>query len=219
MDANFWLQKWKDNETAFHQSDANPLLVKHFGKLAIAQGGRVFVPLCGKTLDIRWLLSQGYRLAGAELSQLAIDQLFANLGVKPTVTSAGKSLHYHAPNIDIFVGDIFELSREVLGPIDAVYDRAALVALPRVMRHRYTAHLTDLTDYAPQLLLCFEYDQQLMEGPPFSISDEEVHQHYRGEYSVSLQEKVPVPGGFKGQFPANENVWLLKSVGGKWMQR
>ena len=153
MDASFWHQKWADNNIAFHNSEANPLLVKHFDDLSLNAGSRVFLPLCGKTLDIGWLLSQGYRVAGAELSAIAITQLFAELGVEPEISELGKLTHYSAPNLDIFVGDIFQLSGKVLGPVDAVYDRAALVALPGEMRARYTTHLLEITNKVPQLLI------------------------------------------------------------------
>jgi len=121
MDARFWHQRWEKNEIAFHASEANPLLLKYFKALSLAKGRRVFLPLCGKTLDISWLLSNGYRVAGAELSQIAIEQLFKELGVEPKVTELGESYHYSEKNIDIFVGDIFDLSSERLGPVDAVY--------------------------------------------------------------------------------------------------
>jgi thiopurine S-methyltransferase len=166
--------------------------------------------LCGKTLDIHWLLSEGFRVAGAELSKVAIEQLFTELGVEPKVSRGGEVDHYSATNIDVFVGDIFQLSSEVLGPVDAVYDRAALVALPEKVRKRYTAHLMALTSDAPQLLITYEYDQSLMEGPPFSISNEEVNRHYRESYEVSMILSADVPGGLKGKCAARENVWLLR---------
>ena len=209
MDPNFWHQRWEKNETAWHESQANPLLVKHFNELSLAKGRRVFVPLCGKTLDISWLLSKGYRVAGAELSQLAIEQLFFELGVQPDISTVGQVAQWSAKNIDIFVGDIFAVTRKILGPVDAVYDRAALVALSESMRYRYTAHLAEMTDKAPQLLICYVYDQRLMEGPPFSISDEEVQRHYAGTYDVKLLATTEVAGGLKGKCPAKENLWLL----------
>src|SRR5215831_11061782 len=167
MDARFWRQKWEQNEIAFHQSEVNPHLAAHFYKLSVAKGGRVFLPLCGKTLDIGWLLSQGYRVAGAELSRIAIEQLFMELGMQPEISGVGDVEQWSAYKIDIFVGDIFALSRQILGPVDAIYDRAALVALPENMRKRYAAHLTELTQKAPQLLISYEYDQRVMAGPPF----------------------------------------------------
>ncbi|MBX7223673.1 MAG: thiopurine S-methyltransferase [Blastocatellia bacterium] len=209
MDRNFWHLRWENNEIGFHESTPNPLLVKHFNALSPTPGSRVFVPLCGKTLDISWFLSHGYRVAGAELSQKAVEQLFEDLRVEPEVTDLGGVKRYSGPHIDIFVGDIFEVSRPMLGGIDAVYDRAALVALPPEMRQPYTAHLMEITAKAPQLVVCYVYDQTLMEGPPFSISNEEIREHYQADYTLSLLETAEVPGGFKGKFPSLENVWLL----------
>lgn len=211
MEPSFWHQRWEKNEIAFHESKANPILVKHFNELALAKGSRVFVPLCGKTLDISWLLSNGYRVAGAELSQIAIEQLFMELGLQPDISTIGEVAQWSAKHLDLFVGDIFALSRELLGPVDAIYDRAALVAFPEEMRNQYTAHLTGIAHKAPQLLVCYDYDQSLMQGPPFSICNEEVRRHYADNYEVTLIASTEVPGGLKGKCAAKENVWRLTS--------
>ena len=210
MDANFWHQRWESNRLGFHQSQANPLLVAHFKELSIAQGGRVFVPLCGKTLDIAWLLTNGYQVAGAELSELAIQQLFEGLGIEPIVTDMGKLKHYSGRDIDIFVGDIFVLTHDMLGAVNAIFDRAALVALPEAMRIRYAKHLTNMTAKAAQLLITLEYDQTLMDGPPFSVGSEEVRRHYADSYDVSHLRGVDVQGGLKGITAATQHVWHLK---------
>jgi len=212
MDASFWHQRWEKNEIAFHQSKANPLLVEYFHRLSLTKCSRIFVPLCGKTLDISWLLSNGYRVAGAELSKIAVEQLFMDLGVQPTISAVGEVDQWSTKDIDIFVGDIFALSRKILGPVDAVYDRAALVAFPEEMRNRYTAHLTEITDKAPQLLICYDYDHRLMEGPPFSVSIEEVKRYYTVNYDVTLIASTDVSGGLKGKCAAKENVWLLTKM-------
>lgn len=210
MDPSFWHQRWEKNEIAFHESKANPLLVEHFRELGVAKGSRIFVPLCGKTLDISWLLSNGYRVAGAELSRLAIEQLFRELSQRPAISAIGQVERWSAPQLDVFVGDIFALSGQRLGPVDAVYDRAALVAFPAEMRNRYTAHLATMTGKAPQLLICYEYDQRMMDGPPFSVSNEEVTRQYAAHYDLTLLASREVSGGLKGKCPAKENVWLLK---------
>lgn len=211
MEENFWHRKWAEKDIGFHASEANPLLVKYFRELSLTQHSRVFVPLCGKTLDIGWLLAQGYRVVGAELSRLAIEELFAELGVEAEISQSGNILHFSAEAIDIFVGDIFDLSAEKLGQVDAIYDRAALVALPEEMRKRYTRHLIEITHSAPQLLITFEYDQSLQPGPPFSISSAEVERHYSDHYKVKLAESQNVPGGLKGKCAAMENAWLLRN--------
>ncbi len=214
MDEGFWQRKWERNEIAFHEREANALLVAYFGNLSLTAGSRVFLPLCGKSLDIHWLLSNGYRVAGAELSGIAVDQLFSELGVEPTVTTVGQVNRYSAANLDIFVGDIFNLSRGALGKVDAIYDRAALVALPAPVRNRYTAHLMDITDRAPQLLITYDYDQKLADGPPFAVSHEEVARHYQQSYGLERLASADIKGGLKGKCPAAEHVWLLRKKAG-----
>lgn len=210
--AKFWHDRWKKSETPFHETKPNPLLVKYFVRLGLSKGARVFVPLCGKTLDISWLLKKGCRVAGVELSQIAIEQLFAQLRLTPKISNAGALLKYSAPNIDIFVGDIFNVTRAKLGSIDAIYDRAAFVALPKPVRARYAELLTRLTGGAPQLLVTYDYDQSKLPGPPFSIQSPELIQRYARAYELTLLNSVPLPGGLKGKCPAIENLWLLKAA-------
>lgn len=211
MEKSFWLEKWQKNEIGFHNREAHPLLVEHFARLGLGQGDRLFLPLCGKTLDIGWLLERGYSVAGAELSEMAVIQLFQQLGIEPQVEITGDLKCYRAPDIDIFVGDIFHLTREALGSVAAIYDRAALVALPLEMRRRYTQHLVQVTGSARQLLITFEYDQEKMPGPPFCVSDGEVAEHYAVSYTLNLLQAVDVEGGLKGKCPAEEKIWLLES--------
>lgn len=212
MDKDFWHERWEKGETAFHGNAVNPLLVKHFDELSLAKGSRVFLPLCGKTLDIAWLLANGYAVAGVELSKIAIEQLFAELKVNPAITQLDRLERYRAPNLDVYVGDFFDLSREQLGRVDAIYDRAALVALPEATRRLYTARMMEITGKAPQLLISYEYDQSAMDGPPFSVSSDEVKQHYRGTYDLSTLGIFDVRGGLKGICAAKESVWLLKNA-------
>ncbi len=210
MDASFWHNRWQTNQTGWHERAVNPLLITHFSSLNIPPGRRVFVPLCGKSLDLGWLLAQGYAVAGAELSELAVTQLFLELEIEPTISEVGKHKHFHGEKIDIFVGDLFDLSREVLGPVDAVYDRAALVALPETMRVQYTTHLKTITSLAPQLVIGYEYDQTVVPGPPFSVTPDELHRHYNHEYTLTPLARIDIPNGLKGKCPATEQVWRLE---------
>jgi thiopurine S-methyltransferase len=191
----------------------NPLLVAHFTALGVAKPARVFLPLCGKTLDIDWLLARGYRVAGAELSQVAVEALFERLKLPPTIErpagTTGDISRWSSPGLDIFVGDFFALAAESLGNVDAVYDRAALIALPPDMRGRYAVHLDAITHGAPQLLIALDYDQTRMPGPPFAVSEEEVRRHYSTRAPALLSRKE-LPGGLRGVSPATESAWLLR---------
>ena len=212
MDPEFWQQKWQKREIAFHQAAANPLLVSWFSQLPIAPGERVLLPLCGKSLDIHWLLAQGYQVVGAELSEMAVQELFAELGLTPIVSNVGKLQHYHAAELEVFVGDMFQLSQATLGPVAAIYDRAALVALPAEMRQRYAKHLVEISQSAPQLVICFEYDQALLAGPPFSVNSEEMLNLYSHAYQLNWLAELEVPGGLKKKCQATEIGWLLTAI-------
>ena len=211
MSKNFWHQQWESNRIGFHKVNANPLLVSYFNHLAIREASYIFLPLCGKTLDISWLLSNGYRVVGAELSELAIKQLFSELDLEPEIIDVGDIRHYTAKDIDIFVGDIFSVTRSMVGSIDAVFDRGGLVALPEDIRLRYTKHVANITDNASQLLIVYEYSQKIMDGPPFSISSEEIGHHYKNSFKTSLLTSEVVTGRLRNVSDIRENVWLLQT--------
>ena len=210
MDQDFWLARWQHNQIGFHEGEPNGLLVAHFAVLGVPPGGRVFVPLCGKSRDIGWLCDQGYRVVGAELSRLAVEQFFVERGVTPVIASVGRLERFDAAGVSVFVGDIFDLNREMVGLIDGVYDRAALVALPRAQGERYAAHIVALSRAARQLLVTFEYDQTRQSGPPFSVSEADIQAYYGGRYRLDRVAVREVPGGIKGVCPAQESVWLLR---------
>lgn len=194
MQPEFWHDRWARHQIGFHESAVNPLLVEHFPSLGkMRPGSRVFVPLCGKTLDIDWLLARGHNVVGIELSPVAVAELHERVG--------------HPAGLDVIVGDFFELTAGRIGAIDAVYDRAALIALPPGMRQRYVAHLKAITACAPQLLITLAYDQNVVDGPPFSVSDDEVH----ALYDDFKCERLATPQSqIKGRVPAIETVWRLR---------
>ena len=210
MEARFWHEKWEQGDIGFHKTQANPLLVKHVNQLMLTKGSRIFLPLCGMTRDISWLLAKGFRVVGVELSTFAINELFKELKLEPKIATLGNFLHYNAKDIDIFVGDIFDLSAEYLGFVNAIYDRAALVALPEETRQTYASHLINLTDAASQLLISYEYDQSLMDGPPFSVAKTAIEQLYGVTYQLQQLERQNVAGGLKGKVMSVESVWLLQ---------
>jgi len=209
MEADFWHNLWESNNTGWHLNDTNPFLETFFGELKLEKNARVFIPLCGKTLDIAWLLSHGYKVVGAELNEKAIQALFKNLDLEPTIQKLEKHTHYQAKNIDIFVGNLFDLTQESLGKVDAIYDRGALVALPKEMRVAYGALLKEISQTTPQLLINYEYDQNRMDGPPFSISQAEIESHYGKSHTIKLLKSFELREGPFGEMGATENVWLL----------
>ena len=172
MERSFWLERWAAGQIGFHSAAVNPALVRHHDAV-LAGHRRVLVPLCGKSLDLWWLRDQGHEVVGVELSEHAVRALFEEAGVTPAQRVEGPHTVYSAEGLTVFQGDLFDMS----GRFDALWDRAALVALPAPMRTRYAQHIQALV-HGPGLLVTFDYQQERRGGPPFSVSDAEVRGHY-----------------------------------------
>jgi len=212
LDKDFWNERWEKEEIAFHMNEVNPMLIKHFSQLFLEKQKRIFIPLCGKTLDIKWLLDRNHKIVGVELNELAVKSLFVELKIEATILKTSDFIIYKHENIEVFVGDFFNLSETLLGKVDLIYDRAALVALPQDMRKKYSAHLLNITNRVSQLLLTYEYDQSTMKGPPFCVDSLEVKEYYFDIYSLVLLEKNEnLPSGLKRKSNGIEKVWLLKN--------
>lgn len=189
MQHSFWHEKWELNEIGFHQSETNKLLLKHWPSLEVPSQGTVLAPLCGKSLDLLWLRSEGHKVIGIELSEIALDELadafYEHLDIslsKTELQQDGLTAQYEGEGVLLYAGDFFAVTATMIGKIDAVYDRAAIVALPANTRSAYCAHLQEISQQAPQLLLTFDYDQSAMTGPPFSVPASEIHTHYQPFY-------------------------------------
>ena len=221
MNPEFWQTRWQEKRIGFNQSQVNPLLMKCFSHLNVPAGGRVFVPLCGKSIDMAWLAAQGYNVVGVELVETAVQEFFAEQNIVPTV-------YQHADNptiksyqgqlagrtITLWVADIFALTAEDIDNVDAVYDKAALIALPANMRVKYSEQVRQLSDtadkkFAPQLLITLNYDQIKKNGPPFSISSEQIQQYYGEHYQINELINELATIGSAPELTVTEHVWLL----------
>ena len=194
MHQDFWHQRWQENRIGFHQDAPTPLLLKHWPALDVPAGAKVFVPLAGKSLDMLWLAQQGHPVLGVELSQLAIEQFFAEHGLHPESEATRYGTHYRAGNIELICGDAFALDEAILADCAAVFDRAALIALPPALRQRYVLELhARLPAGCRGLLVTLEYPQDEREGPPFSVQEEEVRALYGRDWRIDLRERRPIP--------------------------
>jgi thiopurine S-methyltransferase len=190
MDAEFWNQRWRDGRIGFHQEQVTPLLEQYWDSLAVAPGARVLVPLAGKSLDMPWLAARGHRVLGIELSTLAVEQFFSEHELSPTMTERIDGVHYSAGAIELICGDVFKADGRSLASCDAVYDRAAMIALPPPLRARYADALyARLPSGCRGLLVTLEYPQDEKAGPPFSVSEDEVRARYARDWTLDLLER------------------------------
>ncbi len=192
VDPDFWHRRWEQNRIGFHLGQVNPWLVEYWSSLKLHAGSRVFVPLCGKSLDMLWLAEQGHEVVGVEISPVAVRDFFTENRLEPRVESQGAFEIWSVDQITLLLGDYFELQPAQLGEVAAVYDRAALVALPASMRPDYVAHLDALAPTAPRLLITLDYDQARAEGPPFAVSDDEVRELYANHASLTRLAAVDI---------------------------
>ena len=202
-----WLERWRDGRLGFHEGRPNDLLVHHAARLAGRR--RVLVPLCGKAEDLAFLAAHGHDVIGVELAEVAVRAFFAEHALVPSIEPRGPFVAHAATppgdraagpeagpgSIELLVGDFFALTPELLGPVDALYDRAALIALPAELRPRYVALLRDLVPAgAPALVITLEYDQREISGPPFAVPESELRTLYAGAAIELLEERVATGG-------------------------
>ena len=211
MQAEFWHNAWKNRSIGFHLPKVNPLLIKYLPALELQKGSRIFVPLCGKTLDLAYLISEGFEVVACELNEGAIQELFDELETKPKIEKLKAFTKYSIDKLEVYCGDFFELEEAMVGRVDAVYDRASIVALPLEMRKAYVSHLLSVTHNAPQLMISFEYDQNLRQGPPFSVLPSEVKEHYKHVFELKQLTQHALKGKH-AQINAYESVWFLKPL-------
>ncbi len=200
MQADFWHKRWERNQIGFHQDRVNPYLARYWPSLGIAAGSRVLVPLCGKSLDLAWLAGQGLRVLGVELSQRAVEDFFAEQQVQPERYEHGGFSCYRSEGVEIWCGDFFQLTVEDVLDCVGLYDRAALIALPPELRQRYAAHLNAILPQGCRgVLVTMDYDQAKLDGPPFSVPDDEVRRLFAGRWQVT-EELVQDILGESGKF-------------------
>lgn len=187
MQPTFWLERWQQGQIGFDQAQVNADLLHYWPLLACPPGSVVFVPLCGKSRDMCWLHAQGYQVLGVDLAELAVQSFYTELQLQPQRLRIGTLDCWHSGGYKLYVGDFFDLTTAQLSAVDAVYDRAALIALPPPLRVAYQRHLSAILPVSCKiLLLTMDYPQEQMPGPPFSVSETEVRELFAANYSVAL---------------------------------
>lgn len=191
MKAEYWQSKWNKEEIGFHQSRVNTRLEQYWPKLGLDSSAPVFVPLCGKSIDMLHLHKLGHPVVGVELSNIAVNAFFNENGIAFETQNHGNLQEFtgseDAAGIRLFAGDMFELETAQTGALSGFYDRAALIAMPPEMRARYVQKLAQLlSPGATGLLISLIYDPSKMSGPPFSVSDDAVRELMSDYFDINV---------------------------------
>ncbi|MBF0265906.1 MAG: thiopurine S-methyltransferase [Gammaproteobacteria bacterium] len=187
MEPDFWHKRWHEKQIGFHLSEYNERLIEHYSELNLQAGDNVFIPLSGKTKDIHFFVEKNCSVIGCELSPIAVQDFFheSELHFESNDVAFSELKLHQSNDINIYEGDFFSLNSEQLSTVNVCYDRAALVALPQEMRKAYAQKLiSTLPDSVRMLLVTLEYDQELKQGPPFSVTEEEVYFLYQDHFKI-----------------------------------
>jgi thiopurine S-methyltransferase len=212
QDHDFWHQKWASNKIGFHQIEVNSKLEKFWTHLAPTQNQSVLVPLCGKSEDMIWLSRFHHQVIGCELSDIAVRSFFAEHLYTPTVTTLNSAFSlYQFDELSIYVGDFFNAP---INPVERIYDRAALIALPEELRAAYAARLNDmLLPGGKILLITLSYPQHEKQGPPYAVEHDELNRLF-SDYDMQLLEsddsEFELQQAKSGVSRFSEQVWLLQ---------
>ncbi len=217
MDRGFWLQRWQQGQIGFHRQSPHPALERYHSHWQAAAGETVFVPLCGKSQDLRWLAGQGHEVIGVELSELATRAFFEEQGLSFQETSTAPFLLRESRHIHLYTGDYFALEPGTLAGCRLIYDRAAMIALPPEMRREYVRQLFRLFPGSLRLLLVtMEYPQAQMQGPPFAVLEDEVRARFEPRCRVTHLERRDIlvqEPQFRDQglTELSESVYLIRA--------
>ncbi len=193
VDNQHWLDRWEQNRIGFHEESVNRHLQKYLPRFGLPAGAGIFLPLCGKAHDIRWIAEQGYEVIGIDISQIAVEAFFEENELEYERVESDRFGVYRSGNICLLQGDFFDLGREDLQTCSLVYDRAALIAMERPDRPRYYEHMSSILPAASSMLLItLDYDQSEMTGPPFAVPTAEVQQHYAGSFDIRELESSSI---------------------------
>ncbi len=185
-DPRYWCRRWEEGRTGWHRDEVNPKLVRHHGRLTGGQATRVFVPLCGRSLDVGWLHEQGHEVIGIDAAEPAVRGLFAR---PPAERRDGALTFLHDGRLHVACGDFFALRPEQVGPVACVYDRGSLVALPPPLHERYARHLARfLAPGGRVLLIGLSFDDSRVTGPPFSVPEARVRELFP-DFEVEILER------------------------------
>jgi len=182
MEISYWKSRWQKNNTGWHLSTVYPTLPEVWPSLPIPEKATALVPLCGKSKDIDWLSQRCGKVIGVEVSQKAIHTVLDRLGRKVNHEHSHGISVYRAGNIELWQSNILNLPNTLITSPDIIYDKASIIALPKKRRNKYAAKILELSSQNTQMLIqTFVYEQDEMDGPPFSVDLDELQQHY-GEY-------------------------------------
>ncbi|XP_033730711.1 probable thiopurine S-methyltransferase [Pecten maximus] len=200
-----WLGCWEKKTSPWHHDDVHEAIEKHHEILmtSLTAKNKIFIPLCGKTVDIKWLADRGNEVVGLEASEIAVKELFTEQNIEYTSEDApavkGKLYRSTDNKIKVYCCDLFLFSAEIESGFSGIWDRGSLVALSPADQKRYIELIKTLIHPGIGYLLEIP-DRDPNNGPPFFISLENLQEGFGPNCSVTklcAVEKLPPTADIK----------------------
>lgn len=217
MNKTYWLNRWETGNIRFNQPTPHRFLIKHYQSLGLHPHEQVFVPLCGKSIDMIWIMAQDQRVIGVEISPIAILDFLKENKLDAVEFKDGAFQVYQNASFTLYNGDLFNLTAKHLSEIKAVYDRGSLTAMPpNTLRSQYVDWVKNtIPENCKILLVVLEHGAPDVMEPPFSTTLEEVNLCFANQFSVTQLEReyiaeIPAHWEARGVHDLYECAYLLQ---------
>jgi thiopurine S-methyltransferase len=220
-----WYDRWKNNKIGFHQDSVNVYLKKYVN--IFKDNSTVFVPFCGKSIDMLYLRDIGKDVVGIELVSSALDSFVRENSLHANISKVDNFIQYdildnsNCPSngtIKLLCGNFFDLKKQHLQNKNSldIFDRASLVALNKQDRVRYVDGIKQLLEQDSRVLLVsLDYDDSIKQGPPYSVSDKEIKKLYGDVCEISLLDTIDLKATssrYDSLSYMYENIYLIKKI-------
>lgn len=193
MDVSYWKKRWLDGQTGWHENEVHPLLIKYYDFLSLSLKKHFFFPLCGKTLDLDWILSKNHTTTGVEASEIAIKEVENRLKVSFKKAAYQNFTKHTFGNLTLMQGNYFDLDTTLIDPIDVVFDRGAFVAIHPNQRKKYIEMYNKLlTHESIILLVAYQYNENASTNPPYSLSELQIRALMEPDFDIEICESEEI---------------------------
>ena len=171
LDANFWDERWKANETAWDLQAVSPPLKSYIDGISDRHTS-ILIPGCGNAYEAEYLLNNGFtNVTVIDIAPTLVKQLLEKFSA-----FAGNQL-------TVICGDFFKHS----GQYDYIIEQTFFCALDKNKREAYVTKMHTLLNENGKLAGLL-FDKEFEKGPPFGGCKEEYTQLLGKQFAILTME-------------------------------
>lgn len=203
MTVGMWKECWNTPNVEFHNPQLNELFVKYHQRMLTRPGMRIFVPLCGKAVEMKWLVDHGHKVVGLEAAPVPCKAFFEENGIPYNVKEM-KGIHgekYESldHNIVIYSCDFFLFTADICGEFDGIWDSGGLNSMDVEDREAYIRRIRTLMGKGCVNLTEFVNFDKSMVDITWSMTKEELQKVFGEGFIVEDLNEMAAPQRLKRQ--------------------